>query len=402
MSESARNFLVGIFVLTALSVLAVLMVWFGEAPSWLGGGEWSLRIVGVTGLSGINEGSPVSLNGVEIGRVKQLEFENPSRPDQGVVIVAGIKRGYLVPRGAFAKVYGATLGIGTGRIEIVVEKGGAVEPLPFESAVIHGEMRSVIGELISKDLVRSVQRTITEIGDLAAAATPVAEHLAEFLESRPVFDVDRAAEEGARLQANLTTVVERLDRLVTNVNAVLGDEHVQDDVRAAVRDLRQTTSSLKETVELWKHETKRLSDNINRRVDRTGDQLDAAFRDLHDVLANLDEASSSLARVLNRVDRGEGTMGLLARDERLYESGVLALDRLAELAATLQRILGQAERDGYLKVGKATPVGPMIIDVPTGKVVASLVEKLARREDEPMGPPLDAASEPADSGRPAP
>ena len=92
MKEGSRNLLVGVFVLSSFAVLGVLMTWFGEAPSWLGGSEWELRITDVAELSGVAEGSPVHLNGVEIGRVKRLEFEDPGRPGLGVVVVAGIRK----------------------------------------------------------------------------------------------------------------------------------------------------------------------------------------------------------------------------------------------------------------------------------------------------------------------
>ena len=100
MSEPARNLLVGLFVLASIVTLSVLMVWFGETAAWLGGSEWTLRITGVRDLSGIEEGSPVNLNGVQIGRVAALTFEDPDRPDQGVVVITRIKLQFSVPRNA--------------------------------------------------------------------------------------------------------------------------------------------------------------------------------------------------------------------------------------------------------------------------------------------------------------
>ena len=53
MNERMRNFLVGLFVVASLTVLGVLMVWFGETPSWLPSSEWDLRITGVSDLGDI-------------------------------------------------------------------------------------------------------------------------------------------------------------------------------------------------------------------------------------------------------------------------------------------------------------------------------------------------------------
>ena len=68
MKEHRRNVLVGTFMVAGLGALGVLMVMFGEAPEWLGGAEWELEIQ-VRQLRGAAEGTPVNLNGVQIGRV---------------------------------------------------------------------------------------------------------------------------------------------------------------------------------------------------------------------------------------------------------------------------------------------------------------------------------------------
>jgi len=331
-----------------------LMVWFGEAPSWLPSNEWVLRITEVSELSGVGEGSSVKFNGVEIGRVSHLRFENPQRPAEGVVIIARIEREFSVPHGALAKVYGATFGFGAGHIDIVVEPGIPYVPLKRDgSAEIHGEMRSIVGEMISKDLVQSIERTIIHIGELAAAAAPVAKNLSELIEQREI----RKTTGPDGVTPNLSTVVERTDRLIANVNAVLGDENVQTDVKATVGDLRQATIELRELISLWQRESLRVSENANAGIDRVEESFQVSFGRLNDVLENLDNVATSMAVVMRDVAEGKGTAGLIARDERLYEAAVLSLQRLAEMAATIQRIAGKIEEDGYFTVGKDTPVG---------------------------------------------
>lgn len=357
MKESVRNLLVGLFVVTSLAVLCVLMVWFGETPSWLSRNEWTLRITGVRELSGVGEGSLVNLNGVQIGRVKNLEFEDPTHPHQGVVIVARIKRIYSVPRGAYAKVYGATLGFGSGHVDIVVDPGTAAEPLDRKSAAIPGEMHSLFGELISKEMVSSFERTVTHFGNLAAAGKPVVDNLADLLERRGVADVDAPGAASRGVTPNIATVTERLDRLLANFNAVLGDEDVQGDVKAAVHDLKDATEGLKETVTLWQRETLRISDNANAGIDGIEGNLDLSFAKLNKTLENLDDSSKALAALLHDAAEGKGTVGLLMRDERFYESAVVAIDRFAEMIATIQRIAAKIERDGYITLAQKTAVG---------------------------------------------
>lgn len=349
MTEPARNFWVGSFVVVSMIVLATLMAWFGETPEWLGGNEWTLNIIAVRELRGLQPGSPVNFNGVEIGRVKTLEFMNVDRPDRGVTIVTRIKDQYSIPSGAIARVYGATLGIGTGHIDIHVESGTTGYPLlPKKDAQIEGEMRSIVNEIITKDMIDSVQRTITNIGDFAGAATPVAANLAGLLEPRTVAQV---GEPGTEVAPNVATVIERIDDLVANLNAVLGDVNVQGDVKTVVHDLKTATTELRETMELWRTSSQKIADKLTGSIDKTEENLDRSFVKLNELLDNLDAGAKSLATSLQVVADGRGTAGLLVRDARLYEAAVLSIERFGEAMATLQRFLSKVEIDEFIRIG---------------------------------------------------
>ena len=367
MREGTRNALVGLFVCASLIVFGALMVMFGEMPSWLISNEWELRIVGVSGLRGIGDGSPVSLNGVEIGRVDRLEFQRPDRPDRGAIIVVNIKREYIVPRGARAKVYGATFGIGTGHVDIMVAETGSMDPLPTDGGSISGEMASMIGEIITKGMVDSFERTIVNIGDFADSGTDVAKNVAELLEARPVDRVDYPPTPSDRVPANLATLIERIDDLAKHLNTVLGDVQVQEDVRGMVTDLKAATEGLRDLVAQWKTETTRIAENLNTGIDRTDENLNAAITNLIAATEKLDDTVKDLASIMHGISQGEGTLGLLVRDPRVYESGNLALERIAEWVASLQRITDKIERDGYITLAQTTALGTFKKDFPIGQ-----------------------------------
>lgn len=350
MNESRRNILVGLFVVASLAVLSTLMIWFGEAPEWLVSNEWQLRIVGVQELRGIDEASPVKLNGVEIGRVKSIDFLDPERPDKGVVVVAGIRHPYRVPEGAVARVYGATLGIGSGHVDLVIEEGESVTPLPPGSATVRGEMRNVLGEIVKPELIGSVEATFENVAKLAEATTPVMRNAAALLERRPVEDVDR---ENADVAANISTVVERIDALTANLNEVLGDETVQADVKGAVRDLKDAADAFRETVLTLRDQTSRLAGKLDKTLESTDARLDRTFGDIDSAVNELNRAARSLTSVLGAIAEGEGTAGLLVRDDRLYEAAVLAAQRLEEVLTNLKIITGKIRDDGYITVGQA-------------------------------------------------
>ncbi len=358
MSEVSRNFWVGLFVIAGFSMLAILMVWFGETPSWLGGNEWELNVTNVTNLNGIGEGSPVQLNGVEIGRVKRLEFEDLKHPEIGVRVVTGINNTYSIPIGSTAKVYGATLGIGAGHIEIVVVPGTSSGSIPRENASIPGEMRSIIGEMISKDMVDNVNRAIVNIGDLTEQWAPVGTNMSKLMEPRSVAQTGEPDAAANGITPNLSTAIERIDKLVANLNKVLGDGAVQGDVKIAVRDLRDASGALKDTMLLWKQQSERITGNVNEGISDLREDLDQTFVKTNEVLENLAKGATSLAAVLDRVEQGKGSAGLLATDARLYEAAVLSLQRLADVMLDVKIVTQQIKEDGYIPI--RLPPGKLI------------------------------------------
>lgn len=360
MNETSRNFMVGVFVLGSLLVLAVLLAWFGEAPKWLGGNEWTLRIVGVRGLYGIEPGSPVQLNGVQIGRVRNLDFADRSRPDAGVVIFAGIQDEFIVPGEARARVYGATFGFGTGHVDIVVPRDIRMEPLPKkDSPMIEGEMHDAVAEMFPKDLVNKVEQAITNIGEFAAAATPAAEGLAALLEPRPKPPAPGEVPSGEPAPdelANVSTVVQRFDEVLANISNVLGDPQVQTDLREAIREMRNAVADLRKSIEAFGASSERIAQSVETGVGDVREDFDKSFSQLNTVLERLDNSAANLSRTLAYIAEGQGTIGMLVRDPRLYEAAVISLQRFGDAMGSLKVILARIEAEGFIPVGTSSGI----------------------------------------------
>ncbi|MCK4658893.1 MAG: hypothetical protein KAV82_05165 [Phycisphaerae bacterium] len=366
MKEQRRNILVGVFMLAGLGALGLLMVMFGEAPEWVGGAEWPLEIH-VSRLRGAPAGTPVNLNGVQIGRVDELKFDDPNRPDLGVSVIALLKDEYVVPSGAYAVIYEPVLGVGRGCIEIIVPPGGGGDPLSHEAARINGEMGSMIHEIVPDTMMSSVERSVRQIGDFAQALTPVANDLHEIFKLSPMKFVDDPAYAG-RISANLYTAIQRLDKALKHVNDVLGDPEVKSSLRESVANFRKMTedgrlavADFRETAATLKDGSIRITTKFEEGIDEATTNINQISRRLMPSLDNLAETTSNLNRVSRDLADGEGTAGKFLRDDRLYEKLVLCTDRIIDLVGTLYRVAGKTERQGYidLAIHEKSPVGPV-------------------------------------------
>lgn len=349
-------------MLSGLGALGLLMVMFGEAPEWLGGAEWKLEIH-VKQLRGAPEGTTVNLNGVQIGRVGTLEFTNNTRPDLGVSIIAFIKDDHVVPSGAYAIIYEPVLGVGRGRIEIVIPPDGGGEPLSPEYARIRGEMGSMINEIVPDTMMSSIEKTVIQIGNFAAALTPVADDLHEIFKKSPMELVDDPAQ-AKRLTANLSTVIQRFDKMLKHVNDVLGDPEVKSSLRESVANFHQMTedgrlalADFRETTATLKDSSVRITTKFEEGIDTATAHIDQFGRRAMPVLDNLGETTSNLNRVSLDLAEGQGTAGKFLRDDRLYEKLVLFTDRLTDVINTIGRIAAKSERQGYIDIAENKRVG---------------------------------------------
>ncbi|MFH0983578.1 MAG: MlaD family protein [Planctomycetota bacterium] len=362
MKEQRRNVMVGLFMIAGLAALGTLMVLFGEASGWLGGREWPLEIQ-VTELRGAPEGTPVTLNGIQVGRVGILKFASPTSPGQGVTIVALIKDQYVIPRGASAVIYAPELGIGRGRIEILVAPDSAKELLPRENARISGKMGSMIHEIVPETLMSDADKMVIQIGNFAEALTPVADDLHEIFKRSPMELVDDPAQ-AKRMTANLYTVIQRFDKTLKHFNDVLGDPNVKSGLRDSVENIRRITedgrlamTDLRESAATVKDSSGRIATKIEGGIDQATADVDEISRKLMPTLDNLAAVTSNLNRVSQDLADGQGSAGKFLRDDRLYEKLVLFTDTVTDLINTVRRIADKTERQGYLDVAAKTPVG---------------------------------------------
>jgi len=348
MNESRRNFSVGLFMIGGIAVLGYLMVLFGEAPGWLGNAEYELRIE-VKEISGIDDGTPVYLNGIKVGRVTTLNFIEMARPEMGVVLICKIQKEFSIPKGATAECISPTLGIGRGRVDIFASGGtGHIEP----GGAIQGVMINSLERIFPQQMANSFESTVEGIGDFAEAYAPVAKDIHELLRIRTVEEVDQNPQ---KIAANLYTAVQRLDHVLKTFDGVIGDTEMRrklnevmdnllamtTDAKLAMSDLRETTATLKTDMAKITASAEQALTSIDSRVNELADAT----------LPTLDHAAktaSNLHRVSEKIADGEGTLGRLLNDERLYEATLLAIQRIQDMVDSFRRLADRFERRGRI------------------------------------------------------
>lgn len=333
--EARRNVLVGAFVLVGLGALCALVLLFGRGPTWLVRGDSYPILVRFRTAEGIRTGTTVTVYGQIIGRVHEIGFLDQTRFGDGVNVTLMINRRYRIPEGTRAETVAP--GFGMGRPPIALIPGPLDGPALESGATIPGTMASAMESVFPSKVVNSLELTATQIGSAADALTPVLRDLHELMQRRSPTDVDRIGGP----QGNLSSAMARLDSSLAHFNTVLGDPQTQSnvrlavdnfaaastdakalatDLRAAAAEAKTVMTDLKTTLAAGQSSLKNFDDQLNRVSRAATDGLERASR----MLDFLTESAQVIAR-------GEGTLGKLVRDDRLYEAAVLSFGRFGEL-----------------------------------------------------------------------
>lgn len=353
MKQSRQNFWVGLFVLVGMAALCVLIVLFGQTGFWTRRADAYVINVRFERATGIRPGTIVTVGGLPIGRVSGVDFVDPDRFDVGVNVEVVLDSGRVLREGSRARTNEP--GLGEGRPPIRIIPGPSDAPVLASGTPIQGQISSAMESLIPKEIVTNFDKTATRIAEAAAALTPVLEDLHEVF--KPL-DIDVVDQPGGP-SGNLATAVARLDAALKHFNDVLGDPDVKSKFRMSIDNFYVMSEDGKVVVSEMKAaaadarvtavEAKKLIETTSAAVTRIEGNVERVSRSLTDDLEIASRVLTRLNSIMEKVDRGEGTIGHLLADNRLYESLVLTFRRLAETTEEF-RLLVQEWRAGKVRV----------------------------------------------------
>jgi phospholipid/cholesterol/gamma-HCH transport system substrate-binding protein len=281
-TRAHREFRAGIFVL--VGVLSVLIALFMLTDPATFRGRYMVQTL-VEDAGGIRRGDPVRMRGVNIGRIHRFEMT-----PQGVGITLEIEGEWEIPVDSRIRLQSA--GLMGGLIADVVP--GTSTEMARAGMMLEGQGGTGLMEAAD---------------DLSNQASSVMSRIEVLLDEPTVQGVQSSVE-------SLNEVLEQLSEM-SRVQA--------DRIDEITRTLNRTASTLEGTL-----------DTVGPDAEATLADARATMEELRVTSAGLRNAVTSLETVLGRLERGEGTLGLLSTDESLYRNLNEASERLAFILEDLQ------------------------------------------------------------------
>lgn len=240
-------------------------------------------------VGGLAPSAPVSINGLDVGKVSSIKFDD----NGGLVVTMSINTDLKFSKISTAKIFSGGL-IG----------GRSIAILPDYSSNDYAKSGDTLKSEVEKEIMDAVSDRLIPIEE--------------------------------KVNATLT----QLDTLMLGINSILDDEG-QENLRQTLRNLNATSGSFKNAAA----QLNTLMANNSEKLDRTFTNLDKTsenFASLSDSLAqieisgivsDLEDTMTKFNGVIAAIEAGEGSVGKLLKDDQLYNnlSGAsLQLEQLLE------------------------------------------------------------------------
>lgn len=295
-----REVKIGIFLSGTLLIIAVFIFIVGDLSTLFKAPGYSLSVF-FPSVTGLDNRAAVRLAGVKIGYVKEIRLV-----ERKAEVVMSISPKFQVPRRSKASV--AALGLlGERYIEII----------PSEEADFHqpGEALDAAPS-VSFDQLGSLVLSIGE--EIKQVSTSLREITGE--ESR----------------ANLQKTLQNLSSFSRDLNEFMSEN--KNDLQAGIRGASQAaqrfdkkvedvSKSIDETILILKNIAQENKENVKFNLEK-----------MKELLLRVEESLRLLSESLEKINKGEGTLGKLIQDPKLYEDAKDTLGAVKKAAEPLSRM----------------------------------------------------------------
>ncbi len=345
MGETTRNLAVGTTTLIGVLGLMLMIVLFGNIQQWFARG-YPLTIT-LPEAAGVMRGSPVLLSGIQVGHVEAVYLRRPGT-GTGVVLECQIRHDVDIPVQVQASVQ-TELFAGTSKLALRVHDlpEEELDWLPKDgTAMIEGDVPT-IATALTDELRRALDepmqqlRTITnEFTSLSQEWTHVGANLNRLIGPAEQGNPDELdAEAVAEMEANVPRLLMRAERRLAEMESVIAgidryvsDEAMREDFAATVSNARQVSANLGEQVETLSRELSQSVTELRTRYIALADDLSGAI--------------GSMQRLTDDARAGDGTLGRLLRDPRLYENLNDSAERMQSAVDELRLLIQKWEAEG--------------------------------------------------------
>ncbi|MFN7953091.1 MAG: MlaD family protein [bacterium] len=299
---------VGLFAMAGLAILIFFTVKVGSASL---GKEYTVPITAsFAQASGVEPRTPVKLAGVKVGEVSDIRIEN-----NRAKLTLALKPDVAIPSDSRAEV--KTLGL-IGETYIQLVPGTSTQTLAKGGAIANTAEPTDIEALLG---------SLTGVGDNLKAITDSLRNV--IAREQTETDLKEIVSNVRALTAGLKEVVDhsggKIDSVLANLDQMTGG--ARDVITENREDLHQLIAS-------FRH----VSEQLDQILAANRGNVDSSLASVREATQKLDQTLASTSSIMDKIDKGQGTIGKLVNDDAIGNKVGDSLDSLGDLLGTPRRL----------------------------------------------------------------
>ncbi len=312
---------VGIFVILALALIMVTVVFIGRGQKWFEK-RYHYTVV-FNKVQGLKPGTGVTISGMEVGSVKSLRLNPQSKVDVTLEVLESYRD--YIRKDSQATISSALLGGKT--VEVTVGSPG--EPILLEGATITSQEPKELTDIL-KDI--DVKTPLKKLDDALENVKSITEKL------------NNPQGELFTILRNVEFITAQLKNGQGNVGGILQDKRMHGEIAAAVESIHRSAVNIEETTQ--------NASKVSRDLPQLISEVDRAIKEVPKILDDVKKATSDLPKVMGDVQKAAGDAPAIAdnvkeitKDVKVITGNVKqAAPEIPDFVATTHESVEEAEK----------------------------------------------------------
>jgi phospholipid/cholesterol/gamma-HCH transport system substrate-binding protein len=267
----------------------------------------SYYIVVYERIDGLLEANKVTMNGYQIGQVKNISFA-PNKSGN-LIVTLMIDSDFKIPVNSLAQIVSSDI-MGTRSIRMILSEENAFYQT---NDTIPGAIESDLKEQVSLQVLPIKNKAEQLLSTIDSAITVLT----------VIFNEDA--------RENLSESFENINRTIENAQLITSD--LQQIVSAEKGNIQQILVNIEEITSFLSSNTAELEKTI-KNLSSFSDTLSQIS--VSPIITNIADASNQILSLLEKINSDENTAGLLLNDDQLYLSITALSDNLGFLIKDIQ------------------------------------------------------------------
>jgi phospholipid/cholesterol/gamma-HCH transport system substrate-binding protein len=241
-------------------------------------------------VNGLVAANPISIKGLKVGQVKKLYFDKDN--PQNIIVELYILGDYPIAKNSKARIFSSSL-LGAPEVEIIP---GDSKVMAVSGDTLLSALEATLGQEVNKQLLPLKTKAENLISSIDTIAVIIQQVL------------------NKNTRENLVEAIEHVKLTLGNI------AHTTQNLDTLMGSQRNNLAKIITNVESISNNLKQNNDKITNVITNFSDISDSlAKARIPYTIAQLNNAIVDLDLVLQKINKGEGTVGQLLTNEQLYK-----------------------------------------------------------------------------------